>query len=97
MDQFLIFDTGRTNTAGIQPSLLPLPNPSPLGEGQGVGSPCTINKLGISNSQSQFLIPFRTEKELGMAHPLVQNGLDQFLLNLIVSFYISEFHVLRYG
>jgi hypothetical protein len=40
-----------------------------------------IDELRIGDGQRQFFITFGTEKQLGMAHTMIQNRLDQFLLD----------------
>jgi len=40
-----------------------------------------VDELCIGDGQRQFFIAFRAEEQLGMAHTVIQNRLDQFLLD----------------
>jgi hypothetical protein len=84
MYQFLVFYAGRACSAGIHT------HSSRSLRKEGLFS--TINQLGICNCQRKFLIPFRAEEQLGMAYPLVKNGLDQLSFDPVIAGNISKAH-----
>jgi hypothetical protein len=67
VNQLLVFYARKTDTTGI---------------GITTGDPVlAIDELRIGDGQRQFFIAFGTEEKLGMAHTMIQNRLDQFLLD----------------
>jgi len=81
VNQLLVFYAGRAGTAGI--GMIP-----------GTTVPA-INELCVSNRKRQLFIAFWSEEHLGMAHPGIQNGLDQFLLDHFLPDDFTEPHVLQ--
>jgi hypothetical protein len=81
VNQFLIFYARKTDTAGIG-----------ITTGDSV---LAIDVLCIGDGQRQFFIAFRTKKKLGMAHTMIQNRLDQFLLDHFLPDDFAESHDLH--
>ncbi len=79
MDQLLVFNTGRAGAAGVNISLLVR----------------AVDELGVGNGKGSFAAVFRSEKQLGMAHPLIQHRLNQFAFYLLVAWYFAEFQLNR--
>jgi len=67
MNQFLVLDTGWAGTTGI-------------GMIAGTAVPA-INELCIGDGQRQLFIAFGPKEHLGMAHTVIPDGLNQFLLD----------------
>jgi hypothetical protein len=81
VNQLLVFYARKTDAAGIG-----------ITTGDSV---LAIDVLRIGDGQRQFFIAFRTEEKLGMAHTMIQNRLDQFLLDHFLPDDFAEPHDLR--
>jgi hypothetical protein len=78
VDEFIVFDARRANATRIAS-----------------GEPvliAAIDKLGVSDGQSEFPATFAAKKQLGMANPVFANRLYQSFLNFVLSDNIFKKH-----
>jgi hypothetical protein len=78
MDEFIVFDAGRANATRVA-----------------IGEPvliAAIDKLGVSDGQSEFPATFASKKQLSMAYAVFAHRLYQSFLNFLLSDNIFKKH-----